>query len=146
MDVKRKTCDIRNLERNIYFPTCPPTTWIHLSHSLTSVSKPEAQKSFHCCLSHFNISVSTSSSSAKRLPSTCKRFTRQTLPTVNNKYFFMNILCTEFFCQQKSHNRTLLFGSIALKHRRSFDYWNQPMNMPCASATYAVMKMYYAAT
>jgi hypothetical protein len=29
------------------------------------------------------------------------RFTRQTLPTVNRKYFFMNILCIESFCPQK---------------------------------------------
>jgi hypothetical protein len=29
------------------------------------------------------------------------RFTRQTLPTVNRKHFFMNILCTESFCPQK---------------------------------------------
>jgi hypothetical protein len=36
------------------------------------------------------------------------RFTRQTLPTVNKKYFFMNIL---------------------LKHGHQFDYWNQPLNM-----------------
>jgi hypothetical protein len=30
------------------------------------------------------------------------RFTRQTLPTVNRKPFFMNILCVEFFCPQKN--------------------------------------------
>jgi hypothetical protein len=29
------------------------------------------------------------------------RFTRQTLLTVNMKYFFMNILCLESFCPQK---------------------------------------------
>jgi hypothetical protein len=28
------------------------------------------------------------------------RFTRQTLPTVNRKHFFMNILCIESFCPQ----------------------------------------------
>jgi hypothetical protein len=26
-------------------------------------------------------------------------------------------------------NRTMLFGSILLKHGRHFDYWNQPLNM-----------------
>jgi hypothetical protein len=40
------------------------------------------------------------------------RFTRQTLSTINRKHFFMNILCSESFCPQKTHNRTLLFGSI----------------------------------
>jgi hypothetical protein len=34
----------------------------------------------------------------------------------------MNILCIESFCPQKTHNRTLLFGS-------HFDYWNQSLNM-----------------
>jgi hypothetical protein len=36
----------------------------------------------------------------------------------------MNILCP-----QKTHNRTLFFGRILLKHSRHFGYWNQPLNM-----------------
>jgi hypothetical protein len=48
--------------------------------------------------------------------------------TINKKHLFMNILCIEYFCPQKMHNRTLLFGSIPLKHRH-FDYQNQPLNM-----------------
>jgi hypothetical protein len=51
-----------------YFSTYPPPTLIHLSHRLTSAS-------FDCCRSHFRISVSTSSSSAKRLPATCTHAT-----------------------------------------------------------------------
>jgi hypothetical protein len=52
-----------------------------------------------------------------------------TLPTVNRNRFLMNILSIESFCtQKKTHNRTLLFGSI-LKNGRHFDYWNQPLNM-----------------
>jgi hypothetical protein len=31
------------------------------------------------------------------------RFTRQTLPTANRKYFFVNILCIESFCTQKKN-------------------------------------------
>jgi hypothetical protein len=31
--------------------------------------------------------------------------------------------------RQKTQNRTLLFGSILLKHGRHFEYWNQPLNM-----------------
>jgi hypothetical protein len=57
------------------------------------------------------------------------RFTLQTLPTINRKHFFMNILCIESFCQQKAHNGTLLFVSTSLKHGRHFEYWNQPLNM-----------------
>jgi uncharacterized membrane protein len=41
----------------------------------------------------------------------------------------MNILCIESFCPQKTHNRTLIFGSTLLKHGRHFDYWNQPLNI-----------------
>jgi hypothetical protein len=40
-----------------------------------------------------------------------KRFSRQTLPTVNTK-----------------HSVSLLFGSIP-KHGRHFEYWNQTLNM-----------------
>jgi hypothetical protein len=47
----------------------------------------------------------------------------------NRKHFFINILCTESFCAQKTHNRMLLYGSILLKHGRYFDYWNQPLNL-----------------
>jgi hypothetical protein len=32
----------------------------------------------------------------------CEPLMRQTLPTVNRKYFFMNILCIETFCSQKN--------------------------------------------
>jgi hypothetical protein len=38
-------------------------------------------------------------------------FARQTLPTVNRKYFFMNILSIESSLPQNTHNRMLLFGS-----------------------------------
>jgi hypothetical protein len=55
-------------------------------------------------------------------------FTRQTLPTVNRKLFFMNILCIECFCPQNAQ-KTLLLVSTLLKHGRHFDYWNQPLNM-----------------
>jgi hypothetical protein len=52
-------------------------------------------------------------------------FMRQTLPTIKRKHLFMNILCIESFCPQK----TLLFGSTLLKHGRHVDCWNQPLNM-----------------
>jgi hypothetical protein len=55
-------------------------------------------------------------------------FTWKTLPSVNRKYFFMNILWIESSYSQK-RDRLLLFGSILLKHGRHFDYWNQPLNM-----------------
>jgi hypothetical protein len=57
------------------------------------------------------------------------RFTRQTLPTINRKHFFMNVLCIESFCPQKTDNRMLLFSSALFKHSRHFDYGNKPQNM-----------------
>jgi hypothetical protein len=56
-------------------------------------------------------------------------FTRQALPTVNRKRFFVNILSIESFRPQKAHNRTLLFGSVSLKHGYHFDYWYKRLNM-----------------
>jgi hypothetical protein len=42
----------------------------------------------------------------------------------------MNILCIESFCpQKKTHDRTLLFSSILLKHGLRLDCWSQPLNM-----------------
>jgi hypothetical protein len=57
------------------------------------------------------------------------RFQRQTLPTVNRKHFFMNILSLESAWPQNTHKRALLFGITHLKHGRHFDNWNQPLNM-----------------
>jgi hypothetical protein len=45
MEIKRKTCDIQNWKKNIYFSTYPPPTLIRLSNRFTSASKPTAQKS-----------------------------------------------------------------------------------------------------
>jgi hypothetical protein len=117
--------------RNIHFSTYPPPTLIHLSHRFTSASKPTTWKPFDCCLSNFRTSISTCPSSAKRLPQVVNRFTRQTLPYINRKYFFMNILRFESFCPQKkkTHNRTLLFGNTLLKNGLHFDYWNQLLNV-----------------
>jgi hypothetical protein len=69
MGIKRKTCDFQT---SIYFRTYPPQTLIHLSHRFTSALQPAAKKSSDCCLSHFRTRVSTSSSSAKRLPPSCE--------------------------------------------------------------------------
>jgi hypothetical protein len=84
---------------------------------------------FDCCLSHYCTSGSTSSSSVKLLPPRWNRFTWQTLRNVNRKHFFMNILCIESSCPQKTHSITQLLSSTLLKHGRHFDYWNQPLNM-----------------
>jgi hypothetical protein len=56
------------------------------------------------------------------------RFTRQTLPTVKRKYFLWISFALSPFAH-KTHKRTLVFGSIFLKHCRHFASWNQPLNM-----------------
>jgi hypothetical protein len=48
---------------------------------------------------HAQLYLKISSSAKRLLP--VNRFTRQTLPTVNRKHFFINILCIEPFCPQK---------------------------------------------
>jgi hypothetical protein len=96
-------------------------TLVSLLYQFVETSSIEVSRS----LLHF---VSTSSS-AKRLPWRWNCFTWQKkLPNINRKHFFMNILCTEPFCPQKTHNRLLLFDST-LKNGHHFDYWNQPLNM-----------------
>jgi hypothetical protein len=51
-----------------------------------------------------------------------------TLPTLNRKYSFINILCTQSF-PQRTHNRTLRIGSIHINHGRHLYYWNQSLNI-----------------
>jgi hypothetical protein len=129
MSIKRKTCDIRTLKKNIYFSTYPPSTLIHLFHRFTYASKPTVQNSSYSCLSHFSTSVSTSSSSAKHLPSRCEllyanKTSHRKQETVLYEYPLNWVLSPT-----KKYNRTLLFGSILLKQGCHFDYWNQPLNM-----------------
>jgi hypothetical protein len=52
------------------------------------------------------------------------RFTPKTLSISLWKSFALST-----FTHKETHNRTLLFGTILLKHGRYFDYWSQPLNM-----------------
>jgi hypothetical protein len=70
--------------------------------------------------SRFNLFV-ISETFATFLDPVVNRFTWWTLPTINKKHFFMNVLCIESFCSQKTHKRNLLFGST-FKYGRHFDY------------------------
>jgi hypothetical protein len=101
MDIKRKTCDNSKLEKNIYFSTYPPPTLIHLSIAL------QVRRN----LQHRNLLTVVSATFAPPFQPlrhqrnvyhpVVNRFTRQTLPTINRKHFFMNILCIESFWPQK---------------------------------------------
>jgi hypothetical protein len=117
-------------KKNIYFSTYPPSTLIHLSHCFPSASKPAAQKSFDCCLSHFRTSVSNSSSSVKCLPPSCEPvYATNTSNRKQETFLWVSFALSPFAHKKRIHNRTLLFGSSGLKLGRHFDYWNQPLNM-----------------
>jgi hypothetical protein len=119
-----------NMGKKNYFSTYPPPTLIHMPIALPLRRNPQHRSLLNCCLSHVCTSVSTSWPLREFLDQVVNRFEPQTFPTVNRKHFFMNRLCIESFCLQKTkHNKTLLFGSTLLKHGRHFDYWNQPLNM-----------------
>jgi hypothetical protein len=118
-----------NPKKKHFISRHPPPTLIHLSHRFISASKPEAYKSFDCCLGHFRTLVSTSSSSAKRLPSSCEPLYATNTSPRNQETFLYEYLFHWVLLPTKTHNRTLLFGSTLLKHGRHFDYWNQPLNI-----------------
>jgi hypothetical protein len=51
------------------------------------------------------------------------------LPDKHFPSFFYKQETSSPFAKKKTHNRTLLFGSVLLKHGHHFEYWNQPLNM-----------------
>jgi hypothetical protein len=103
-----------NLEINIYFSTYLHQHWYTCPTVLPVRRNPQHRSLLTVVSATSAPPFQTSSSSAKRLPPRLNRFMRQTLPTVNRKYFFMNIICLESFCpQKKTHNRTLLFSSVS---------------------------------
>jgi hypothetical protein len=97
------------------------------------VRRNPQHKSLLTFLSLFSTSVSTSSSWAKLChvsrPS-CELLYATNTSHRKQKAFIYEYPLHRVFCPQKTHNRTLLFGSTLLKHGRHSDYWNQPLNMP----------------
>jgi hypothetical protein len=136
MDIKRETCDIWTCggERNLYFST-------HQHWYTCPIALPVRRNPQHKSL----LTVVSATSAPPSQPlrhqrnighPLVNRFTRQTLPIVSRKHFFMIILWTVSFCPQKeTRNRRLLFGITLPKHGRHFYYWNQPLNM-CMSRCY----------
>jgi hypothetical protein len=53
-------------------------------------------------LPHFHFNIFVVRETFLETDANC--FTWETIPTVNRKYFFMNTLCMESFCPQKTHN------------------------------------------
>jgi hypothetical protein len=120
-----KTCDIRTWKKELFLDvsstkngTLVPSLYqcveTHNTEAFWLLSQPLPPHPFQ---------------PATLLDPIVNRFTRQTLSTLNRKYFFMNVLFIESFCSQKMHSITVLFGSILLNYGRHFDYLNQPLNM-----------------
>jgi hypothetical protein len=104
---------------------------------------PQNRSLFDSCLSHFRTSVSTSSSSAKRLPTSCEPlYATNTSHRKQETFLCIYRFHWVLLSTKKPHNWTLSFSSIHLKHGRHFDYWK----CACASATYTIMKLDCAAT
>jgi hypothetical protein len=104
--------------KNIYFSTYPPPTLIHLSHRFTSASKPTTQKSLTVVLATSAPPFQPLRHQRNVCHPVVNSFTRHTLPTVNRKHFFMNILCIEFFRPQKKRT-TERCSSVVYTQARS---------------------------
>jgi hypothetical protein len=126
MDTKRKICDIRTWEKYLFLNISPTNidTFVPSLYQCVETHSIEIFWLFFQPLPHlrFNLfDISESFATQLRTVLCDKLF---------QPLFFMNILCIEsFFSQKKTHNRTLIFCRILLKHGRHFDYWNQPLNM-----------------
>jgi hypothetical protein len=104
MDIKRKTCDIRTCEKHLYL-YISSTNIDALVPSLYQCAKTRSIEVFFTAVSDTSAPPSQplrlQRSFATFLDQVVNRFRRKTLPTSNNKYFFMSILCIESFRPQK---------------------------------------------
>jgi hypothetical protein len=92
MDIEHKTCDILTSKRHLYLDIFSIEHWYTYPIALPLRLNPQhVNKSIDSCLTHIRTSVWTSSSLREFL------------------------LCSEFFCSHKTHNRTPLFCSTHLK-------------------------------
>jgi hypothetical protein len=113
--VNRSQVDIKHVifepGNNIYFSTYPPPTLIHLR--FTSASNPAVQKEVFWLLSQplprLRVIIWDNWTSLREfLNPFVNRFTRQTLPTVNRKHFFMNTFALSLFPQKNAQQNAAL--------------------------------------
>jgi hypothetical protein len=126
MYIKRKTCDIRTWKKTFISRHILHQHWYTCPIALSVRWNPQRKSLLTVVSANSATPVSTSSSSAKRMPPSCEPLYATNTSHRKHETFLMNILCTESFSQ---HNKTLLVGSTLFKHGRQFDYWNQPLNM-----------------
>jgi hypothetical protein len=121
MDIWRKTCDIRTWGRHLFLDISSAKYWYNYLIALPVRRNPRNRNLLTVVSATSSPPFQTLRHQRNISHPAVNRFTRQTIPIVNRKSFFMNILCLESFCSQKASNRKILFGST-LKHNRHFDY------------------------
>jgi hypothetical protein len=95
LKLKKKTCISRHIRHQQWY-SCPIALPARRNRS-TEVFWLLSQPLPHLVWHHQQLSNVLE----KIYRPVVNRFTRQTLPTVNRKYFFVNILCIPSFCPQK---------------------------------------------
>jgi hypothetical protein len=85
--------------------------WYTCPIALPIRRNPQHRSIFDCCLSHFRISVSTSSS-AKRLPPSCEPLYATNTSNHKQNMFLYESPLHRVLLPTKTINRTLLFGGI----------------------------------
>jgi hypothetical protein len=104
MDIKRKTCDIRTWKKHmlLYMSSTNTDTLAPSFYQCVETRSIEVFWLLSQPLPHlrFNLFV-ISETFAMFLDPVVNCFTQQTLPAINRKHFFMNILCIESFCAQQ---------------------------------------------
>jgi hypothetical protein len=154
MDMKRKTCDIRNWTKHVFLFISPTNIDKNLSPLLYQRVETLSAEVFwllsqplpHLRFNLFVISETFATKVAISRPSCEPLYATNTSQHKQEIYLYKYPLHWVFLPTNKKHNRKLLFGNTLLKHGHHFDYETSLLTCSCASATYNVMKMDCAAT
>jgi hypothetical protein len=105
-----------NLEKTFNSRRILHQHWYTCPIALPVRRNPQYRSFYDCCLSHFRtwsgIICDFRTSLREFLDPVVNRFTGQTLPAVNRKYFFMNFICSESFCPQKKRSTKRCFSVV----------------------------------
>jgi hypothetical protein len=147
MDMKRKTCHIRTLGKNVFLDISSTQHWCTCPIALP-VGRNQQHKSLLTVVSAIS---ACPFQPLRHLRNACHPgvncFTRQTLPIVNRKHFLMNILCIGSLYSTKKLTReccswVVYSSSTVAILTTETSLWT----CACASATWTVSKLDCAAT
>jgi hypothetical protein len=122
MDIKRKSCDIRNWGKKHSFLDVSSTNTDTLVPSLYQCVETRSTEIFDCCLLTFSGIIWDFRTSLREfLDPVVNPFTRQTLLIVNKKYLYINILYIKslFFTKENAQQKPSL-PSYTPQARSSF--------------------------